>query len=99
MIYTDTYIDKIVALCKKYKVHRLFVFGSVLTNRFNEESDVDFVVDFDKDNVDDYFLNYFDFKYSLEDILGRPVDLLEEQAIRNPFLKKNIDATKQLVYG
>jgi predicted nucleotidyltransferase len=99
MKYIDSYISKITTLCKRYKVRKLFVFGSVLTDRFNEQSDIDFVVDFDKDKVDDYFLNYFDFKYSLEDIFGRKVDLLENQTITNPYLKKNIDATKALIYG
>ena len=99
MKYIDIYIDKIITLCKQYKVHKLFVFGSILTNRFNEHSDVDFVVDFNKDEVDDYFNNYFDFKYALENVFGRKVDLLENQAITNPYLKKNIDATKALVYG
>jgi len=96
--YIDSYIDKIIALCKNYKVRELFVFGSVLTERFNEQSDIDFVVDFNKDEVDDYFINYFDFKYALEAIFGRKVDLLENQAITNPYLKKNIDATKALIY-
>lgn len=41
-------IDKIVALCKKYKVARLWVFGSILTPRFNDDSDIDFLVDFDE---------------------------------------------------
>ena len=69
-------MDKIIALCKKYKVRKLFVFGSILTNRFNKESDVDFIVNFDKAQVTDYFSNFFDLKYALEDILGREVDLL-----------------------
>ena len=90
---------KITALCKKYKVSQLFVFGSVLTNRFNEKSDIDLVVNFDKDKVEDYFENYFDFKYALEEIFGRKVDLLEEQTIKNPYLKENIDTTKMLIYG
>ena len=47
----------------------------------------------------DYFDNFFDFKYSLEELLGRDVDLLEEQAIKNPYLKRNVDATKALIYG
>lgn len=87
-------IQKIVALCKKYKVNKLFVFGSILTDRFNDDSDIDFVVSFNKAEVSDYFDNYFDFKYSLEDLLGRDVDLLEEQTIKNPYLKKGVDATK-----
>lgn len=92
-------ISQIVALCRKHKVSKLFAFGSILTNRFNDESNVDFWVSFNKSEVTDYFDNYFDFKYSLEDLLGRTVDLLEEQTIKNPYLKKNVDATKALIYG
>lgn len=93
------YMKEIEALCKKHKVTRLFVFGSILTDRFNEESDIDFVVDFDRENVTDYFDNYFNLKYALEDLFKRKVDLLEEQTIRNPYLKKSVDQTKTLIYG
>lgn len=92
-------IQKIIDLCKKHKVHKLFVFGSILTNRFNEKSDVDLIVDFNKAEVNDYFDNYFEFKYSLEDLLGRKIDLIEEQTIKNPYLKKNVNATKTLIFG
>ncbi|WP_277639180.1 nucleotidyltransferase family protein [Bacteroides graminisolvens] len=92
-------IQKIIDLCKRHKVHKLFVFGSVLTDRFNDDSDVDLVVDFNKTEVEDYFDNYFDFKYALQDLLGREIDLLEEQTIKNPYLKKNVDSTKMLIYG
>ena len=92
-------IQKIIDLCKRHKVHKLFVFGSVLTDRFNDDSDGDLVVDFNKTEVEDYFDNYFDFKYSLQDLLGREIDLLEEQTIKNPYLKKNVDSTKMLIYG
>ena len=74
-------------------------YGSVLADRFNDKSDVDLIVDFDKQAVQDHFIHYFDFKYSLEDVLGREVDLLEEQPIRNSFLRKNIEQTKVLIYG
>ncbi|MBQ8191331.1 MAG: nucleotidyltransferase domain-containing protein [Bacteroidaceae bacterium] len=92
-------IQKIVALCKKYKVGKLFVFGSILTSRFNDDSDVDLVVDFDKVTLEEYADNYFDFKYALEKLFGRDVDLLEDKAIRNPILRRNIDNSKQLIYG
>lgn len=92
-------MQKIIALCKKHKVLQLSVFGSILTPRFNDESDVDFIVTFNKTEVEDYFDNFFDFKYALEKLLGRDVDLLEEQTIRNPFLKKTVNATKALIYG
>ena len=91
--------QKIIALCKKHKVGKLFVFVSILTDRFNEDSDVDMVVDFDKVTLEDYADNYFDLKFSLEDIFGREVDLLEDKAIRNPILRRNIDNSKVLVYG
>ena len=89
----------ISAICEKHKVSRLFVFGSLLTGRFDEDSDVDMVVDFDKVTLEDYADNYFDLKFSLEDIFGREVDLLEDKAIRNPILRRNIDNSKVLVYG
>lgn len=92
-------MDKIATLCKKYKVAQLFVFGSVLTPHFNKESDIDFVVNFNKAQITDYFSNFFDLKYALENLLGREVDLLEEQTIRNRYLKENIEQTKALVYG
>ena len=92
-------MQKIIALCQKHKVRKLFAFGSVLTKRFNDESDVDLLVAFDKPEIKDYFDNYFDFKYSLEELLGRKVDLLEEQTLRNPYLKENVDAKKALIYG
>jgi predicted nucleotidyltransferase len=70
-----------------------------LTDKFNSGSDVDFVVEFNEIPVEDYADNYFDLKFSLQDILNRPVDLLEQQAIKNPYLKQNINQNKQLVYG
>ena len=92
-------IDKIRDLCLKYKVARLFVFGSVLSNRFKKDSDVDFVVDFQDIDLYDYADNYFDLKFSLEKIFKRNVDLLEDKAINNPYLRQSIDSSKQLLYG
>ncbi|MCU0376840.1 MAG: nucleotidyltransferase domain-containing protein [Bacteroidales bacterium] len=92
-------IDKIRELCLKHKVANLFVFGSVLTDRFKNSSDIDFVVDFKDVDLYEYADNYFDFKFSLEDIFRRDIDLLEDKAIRNPYLRKTIDSSKQLIYG
>ena len=89
-------MDKIIALCKKYKVSKLFVFGSILTNRFNKESDVDFIVNFDKAQVTDYFSNFFDLKYALEDILGRELIVdscyvpIEGQALRKNLMSLSV---------
>jgi predicted nucleotidyltransferase len=92
-------IEIIHDLCKKYKVRQMFVFGSVLTNRFRINSDIDFIVDFQGVDLYDYADNYFDLKNSLEHILERKVDLLEDKAIQNPFLRQSIDSSKKLVYG
>jgi predicted nucleotidyltransferase len=92
-------IELINKLCKSHKVKRLYAFGSVLTDKFNEQSDVDLIVDFSDIQLLDYADNYFDLKFSLEDALKRSVDLLEEKAIKNPYFKKAIEKNKQLIYG
>ena len=99
MQISDIEYGKIQELCRKHKVRKLFVFGSILTDKFNDQSDVDLIVDFDKREIGDYFINFFDFKYSLEDVLGRKVDLLEDQPFKNSYLRKNIENTKDLIYG
>ena len=99
MDFFSKYRPSIIALCEKHKVKWLFALGSVLTSRFTEKSDIDLVVDFDKAKIEDYFSNYFDLKYALEKLLNRDINLLEEQAIRNPVLRRNIDRTKSLIYG
>jgi predicted nucleotidyltransferase len=92
-------IDLIRDLCAKHKVGKLFAFGSILTNRFREDSDVDFIVDFSGVDLYDYADNYFDLKYSLESLFSREVDLLEDKAIKNPYFRQSMDSTKQLIYG
>lgn len=95
----ETYTQDIIKLCKTHKVKSLYAFGSVLTDSFNKESDIDLIVDFSNIETEDYADNYFDFKFSLQDILKRPVDLLEEKAITNPYFRKSLNQQRQLVYG
>jgi predicted nucleotidyltransferase len=95
----DKNIDKIKALCNRHKVTRLFVFGSILTENFKKSSDIDLLVDFAEVDLYDYADNYFDFKTSLEKLLKRHIDLLEDKAVKNPYLRKSIDSSKQLIYG
>ncbi|MBQ9363769.1 MAG: nucleotidyltransferase domain-containing protein [Bacteroidaceae bacterium] len=91
--------SEIKSLCHKHGVKSLYVFGSVLTPRFTDKSDVDFLVDFKKEEITDYFTNFFELKYALEQAIGREIDLVEEKAIRNPIFKQNIEKTKQMIYG
>ena len=95
----ESNIEKIKALCLQYKVRRLFSFGSVNTNNFKSTSDIDLIVDFENIDVYNYADNYFDLKFTLEKVLNRKIDLLEEKAISNPFLKESIEKTKKLIYG
>jgi len=80
-------------------VKSLYAFGSVLTDSFDGESDIDLIVDFANMEVEDYADNYFDFKFSLQEIFKRPADLLEEKAIKNPYFLQNVNQQRQLVYG
>ncbi len=87
-------------LCLKNKVDKLYVFGSVLTDKFNKKSDLDFVVAFDNSiELLDYADNYFNFLFSLEDLFKREIDLLTEKSLRNPYFIKELDNTKQLIYA
>ena len=95
----DKNIEQIRDLCDKHKVAKLFVFGSVLSDRFRKNNDIDLIVDFQDVDLYEYADNYFDFKFALEKIFNRNVDLLENKAIRNPYLRKSIDSSKQLLYG
>ena len=92
-------LNKIRAACKKHKVDKLYVYGSVLTNQFKDSSDIDFLVRFDGVQLQHYFDNYIDFKETLMKIVERHVDLLEVQTLKNPILKKSIENNRLLIYG
>jgi predicted nucleotidyltransferase len=92
-------IDKIRQACLEHNIEQLFFFGSVNTDKFNEQSDIDILVQFnDLIEPPEYFNNYMDFKEKLESILGREVDIVENQAVRNPIFRRILDRDKQLIY-
>lgn len=95
----ETYKTDIIELCKTHKVKSLYAFGSILTDGFNDRSDIDLIVDFSYMLVEDYAENYFEFKFLLQDVLKRPIDLLEEKAIKNPYFKASVIKQRQLIYG
>lgn len=98
-LITDN-IQKIIALCHKYGVKSLYVFGSILTNRFNENSDVDFSATFyPEENPLVAGENRIQFYIGLQKLLGRRIDLVDEVYIRNPYFKEELEETKQLIYG
>ncbi len=93
--------EEIVTLCKRYGVLRLEVFGSAARGvDFNEaKSDVDLIARFDKKSVKFTLPDYFDFAHELERILSRKVDLSEDVPIKNVYLKRSIDASRELIYA
>lgn len=93
------HLSQITQLCIHNRVRTLFAFGSVVTNNFNPESDIDLIVDIDSNDPLEYSENYFNLKLQLEKLLNRHIDLLENKSIKNPYLRKEIDQTKILVYG
>jgi predicted nucleotidyltransferase len=95
----DQHIEQIKKLCELNKVNSLFAFGSITTDKFKPDSDIDLVVEIDDTDPISYSDKYFNLKFQLEEVLKRQIDLLEQKAIRNKFIKSEIDRTKVQIYG
>jgi len=93
------HIDQITRLCEKYHVENLYIFGSAAKNTSTDRSDIDFLVNFKDIPIENYADNYFDFKSSLEKVLSREVDIIEEKTLSNPYLIESINKSKILIYG
>ena len=91
---------ELVELCRKYRVRRLDVFGSAARGDFNEHSsDVDLLVEFDDMPHADRADAYLGFLMAAEALLRRRVDLVELGAVRNPYLRRGIEESRELVYA
>lgn len=99
MKISDKNILRIQLLCKEYKVKKFSVFGSVLTEKFSSDSDLDFIVDFYENDPIKYTDLYYKLKDELEQIFKRQIDLIEERGIRNSFFRKEIEESKVEIYG
>ncbi len=95
----NRHIDDLRQLCKAYHVRELYAFGSVVTEDFTKDSDIDFLVQFGDVNLMDYLDNCIEFKKSLQLLFNTKIDLVEQQAIENPILKRAIDRSKRKIYG
>jgi predicted nucleotidyltransferase len=92
-------ISKIEALCDTYQVKNLFAFGSVCTDKFNDSSDIDLLISFNKMNYGDYADSYFILADKFEKLFHRSVDLLTEKSLSNPYFIQSINKTKTRIYG
>lgn len=91
--------EEIAAICRKYGVTRLEVFGSAANGRFDPaRSDVDLLYVFAPRDFG-YAAAFFGLEAELEALLGRKVDLVAADFIRNPFFRQSVDRSRQLVYA
>ena len=99
MTLIDQHQSELAQACSTYKVKELYAFGSVLSDRFNEKSDVDLAVDFDRDSFEGSFLQFLNFKNTLEEIFHRHVDLVPLGSIRNQVFLRTLNQTKRCIYA
>jgi len=96
----DPQLAEVSALCRRYGVRKLELFGSATTGAFDpQRSDLDFLVDLDPDGDVSLFHRYFDLKESLEMLFGRKVDLVMVGALENPYFVESVNKTRQTVYA
>ena len=92
-------IYQIRRICEQQHIQSLFVFGSVCGNGFNDLSDIDLLVSFEPLDYADYADNYFQTAERFEKVFHRPVDLVTEKSLKNPYFIKEVNQTKILLYG
>lgn len=97
-VFISEHLDEIRALCERYGIRRLDLFGSALDRRFDEQtSDLDFLVDF-ADRSPGYADRYLAVADGLEALFGRHVDLVTERSIRSPSFRRSVDASRKTIY-
>ena len=92
-------INELKRLCELYRVRTMYAFGSVCTDNFKEDSDIDLLIAFDDLSFDQYTDNYFELHYKLQDLFNRQIDLLTVNSLSNPYFIKGIEQTKELIYA
>jgi len=92
-------LDDLKKLCQDYDVKKMYVFGSVCTDKFNDNSDIDILISFKDISIEKYTDNYFELHYKLEKLFNRKIDLLTENSLSNPYFIESIEETKQLLYA
>lgn len=95
----ETRLSTIAALCRRFGVSRLDLFGSAALGNFDPaSSDLDFVATFNDTKRSGYADRYLGFAEALESLLGRPVDVITERSIRSPLFRQAVEAARQKVY-
>ncbi|GAB3338681.1 hypothetical protein GCM10027299_50990 [Larkinella ripae] len=89
-------LESIRKIAIRHRVRRLYAFGSACTDHFSPESDIDLLLSFDQNKIaiEDYADNYFELAEELETLLGRPVELVEEATLQNPYFIYSVNRIK-----
>ncbi len=90
--------EQIAQFCRRHHIRRLMLFGSVLRDDFRPDSDVDVLVSFEADAPWDLF-HLVEMRDELMALFGRDVDLVEKEGLRNPFRRRTILDTREVIYG
>jgi len=91
--------EQLQQLCRKFNVKELYLFGSATTDNFSEDSDLDFLVKFDRQGYEGAFDQFIDFKQELEKVYGRSVDLYHLKKFRNSIFQQEVERSKELLYA
>ena len=90
---------ELIAICQALSIKRIYAFGSIVSERFRDDSDIDFLISFADDlTVDEYTENYFTLHYKLRELFEREIDIVTERTLSNPYFIESINESKQLIY-
>ena len=91
--------EDIKGICLNLKVKRLYAFGSVVSEKFRKDSDIDFLISFaDNLSIEEYTNNYFSLHYRLRELFHREIDIVTERTLSNSYFIESINETKELIY-
>lgn len=91
--------NDIIEVCKLLQVDKMYAFGSVVTQQFNDDSDIDILISFsNKLSIEQYTNNYFKLHYKLREIFNRDIDIITERSLSNPYFIESINENKVLLY-
>jgi hypothetical protein len=95
----DDGLEQVAALCRRYHVRQLAIFGSVLTPEFSGSSDLDVAVVFDRTSPDGSFEQFMGLKGSLEQLFDLEVDLVTADRVRNPVFARELRQAQEVIYA
>ena len=89
--------EALAAFCRKWRIRELSLFGSALRDDFRPDSDLDFLVSFDPEAPWDLW-DFVEMRDELAALTGREVDLVQKEGLRNPYRKKEILSTREIIH-